>query len=115
MGRDATPTADRVTIKDDKRERGCVDMCFPFSPNTCTKRSEAPFTTAGIFSKSGAQFTNPVIYAMTDDGVKTPCRYGLWSNRGLLLKVISGVNTHIICSLPEPLQPALPPRILLSH
>ena len=90
-------------------------MCFPFSPNTCTKRSEAPFTTAGIFSKSGAQFTNPVIYAMTNDGVKTPCRYGLWSNRGLPLTVTSDVNTHIIYSLPEPLQLALPPRILLSH
>lgn len=37
------------------------DMCFPFSPNIDTKTSEAPFTTAGIFSKSDAQLTNPVI------------------------------------------------------
>ena len=38
------------------------DMCFPFSPNTSTKKSEAPFTIAGIFSKEGLQLTNPVIY-----------------------------------------------------
>lgn len=39
-----------------------LDMCLPFSPNTSTKKSEAPFTIAGIFSKEGLQLTNPVIY-----------------------------------------------------
>ena len=37
------------------------DICLPFSLKTSTNRSEAPFTTAGIRSKSGVQFTNPVI------------------------------------------------------
>ena len=37
------------------------DICLPFSLKTSTNRSEAPFTTAGIHSKSGEQFTNPVI------------------------------------------------------
>lgn len=39
------------------------DMCFPLSPNIWTRTSDAPFTTAGTFSKLGAALTNPVIYS----------------------------------------------------
>src|SRR5579863_6156457 len=36
-----------------------VRACFPWSPSTCTIRSEQPFTTCGWLAKSGIELTNP--------------------------------------------------------
>ena len=60
---EATPLPRQSALRNEGNGRLWMgDMCFPFSPNTSTKKSEAPFTIAGIFSKDGLQLTNPVIY-----------------------------------------------------
>src|SRR5262245_27475846 len=55
---DETPTAERA--------------CFPQSPNTCTKRSEAPLITFGCSVNAGSELTIPSTFTVRFTLLRSP-------------------------------------------